>query len=129
MRVKATCPLGAKVHSQGERHVQQGRLSVLIGHARAKNGSNSNWLREIAAETKIPAFLIADKTELDLDVLRGAKTIGLTAGASVAIQMAEAAVPRTPFADVLRLITELRPPPEHQPRKAFPCHAYRAQPT
>jgi len=37
-------------------------------------------LREIGAESKIPAFLIADKTELDLEMLRGV-TIGLTAGA------------------------------------------------
>jgi 4-hydroxy-3-methylbut-2-enyl diphosphate reductase len=37
-------------------------------------------LREIGSESKIPAFLIADKTELDLEMLRGA-TIGLTAGA------------------------------------------------
>ena len=43
---------------------------------------NSNWLRDIGAKSKIPAFLVADKTELDLDVLRGAKTIGVTAGAS-----------------------------------------------
>lgn len=48
----------------------------------AKNSSNSNRLREIGAESNIPAFLIADRTELDLDLLRGAKTIGLTAGAS-----------------------------------------------
>jgi len=54
----------------------------MTGHVRAKNGSNSNWLREIGAGAKIPAFLIVDKTEFDLDVLRGAKNIGLTAGAS-----------------------------------------------
>jgi 4-hydroxy-3-methylbut-2-en-1-yl diphosphate reductase len=29
----ATCPLVAKVHSQGERYVRQGRAVVLIGHA------------------------------------------------------------------------------------------------
>ena len=29
----ATCPLVSKVHSQGERYVQQGRSIVLIGHA------------------------------------------------------------------------------------------------
>jgi len=29
----ATCPLVSKVHSQGERYVQQGRTVVLIGHA------------------------------------------------------------------------------------------------
>jgi 4-hydroxy-3-methylbut-2-enyl diphosphate reductase IspH len=35
------CALVAKVHSQGERYVQQGRLIVLIGRAGAKNGTNS----------------------------------------------------------------------------------------
>ncbi|WOJ91069.1 4-hydroxy-3-methylbut-2-enyl diphosphate reductase [Methylocapsa polymorpha] len=173
----ATCPLVAKVHSQGERYVQQGRAVVLIGHAGhpevegtmgripgpvhlvqseadvdkldlaadtplayvsqttlsvddtkciiaalkrrfndivgpetkdicyatqnrqsavrelsqlvdvilvvgAKNSSNSNRLREIGAEARVPTFLIADRTELDLEFLREAKIVGLTAGAS-----------------------------------------------
>jgi 4-hydroxy-3-methylbut-2-en-1-yl diphosphate reductase len=173
----ATCPLVSKVHSQGQRYVQQGRTLVLIGHAGhpevegtmgrvpgpihlvqteadvakldlpadtpiayisqttlsvddtkaiitalkhrfsdiagpetrdicyatqnrqsavrqlsglvdvllvvgAKNSSNSNRLREIGAEANIPAFLIADKSELDFSTLREAGTIGLTAGAS-----------------------------------------------
>jgi len=173
----ATCPLVAKVHSQGERYVKQGRSVVLIGHAGhpevegtmgripgpvylvqseadvaalglapdaplayvtqttlsvddtkaiiqalqrrfsnivgpetkdicyatqnrqsavrelsklvdiilvvgAKNSSNSNRLREIGAEAHIPSYLIADKTELDLEAMRGAQTIGVTAGAS-----------------------------------------------
>jgi len=173
----ATCPLVSKVHSQGQRYVQQGRAVVLIGHAGhpevegtmgripgqvhlvqseadvsqldlppdtpvayvsqttlsvddtraiitalkrrfsditgpetrdicyatqnrqsaarnlsklvdvilvvgAKNSSNSNRLREIGAEANIPAFLIADKSELDFAALSGVNTIGLTAGAS-----------------------------------------------
>ncbi|HUI20499.1 MAG TPA: 4-hydroxy-3-methylbut-2-enyl diphosphate reductase [Methylocella sp.] len=173
----ATCPLVSKVHSQGERYVQQGRSVVLIGHAGhpevegtmgrisgpiylvqtetdveklglapdtpiayvsqttlsvdetrsiiaalkrrftniagpetkdicyatqnrqgavralsklvdvllvvgAKNSSNSTRLREIGAEAEIPAFLIADESELDHEVLRKAKVVGLTAGAS-----------------------------------------------
>ncbi|MGA9216447.1 MAG: hypothetical protein WBE80_11760 [Methylocella sp.] len=60
----------SQVHSQGERYVQQGRLIALTGQAGAKNGSNSNRLREIGAESKIPAILIAAKTELDLEMLR-----------------------------------------------------------
>jgi 4-hydroxy-3-methylbut-2-enyl diphosphate reductase len=173
----ATCPLVAKVHTQGERYVRQGRCVVLIGHAGhpevegtmgripgpvhlvqsetdvaalpladdtplayvtqttlsvddtkaiilalkrrftdivgpetkdicyatqnrqsavrelsklvdiilvvgARNSSNSNRLREIGAEANVPSYLIADKTELDLEAMRGAKTIGVTAGAS-----------------------------------------------
>ncbi|MGB7965541.1 MAG: hypothetical protein WCF64_04835 [Methylocella sp.] len=60
----------SQVHSQGERYVQQGRLIALTGQAGAKNGSNSNRLREIGAESKIPAILIAANTELDLEMLR-----------------------------------------------------------
>jgi 4-hydroxy-3-methylbut-2-en-1-yl diphosphate reductase len=173
----ATCPLVSKVHSQGERYVQQGKSIVLIGHAGhpevegtmgripspiylvqseadvenidlapdtpiayvsqttlsvdetrliiaalkrrfpdiagpetkdicyatqnrqsavrelsklvdvllvvgAKNSSNSTRLREIGTEANIPAFLIADQSELDHEVLRRAKIVGLTAGAS-----------------------------------------------
>jgi hypothetical protein len=37
--------------------------------------------------------------------------MGAAAGRYVAFQMAEAAIPRNLFADILRLITELRPPP------------------
>jgi 4-hydroxy-3-methylbut-2-enyl diphosphate reductase len=48
----------------------------------AKNSSNSNRLREIGAEAGIPSYLIADGSELDLDWVRGANTVGLTAGAS-----------------------------------------------
>jgi 4-hydroxy-3-methylbut-2-en-1-yl diphosphate reductase len=48
----------------------------------AKNSSNSNRLREIGAEANVPSYLIADKTELDLEAMRGAATIGVTAGAS-----------------------------------------------
>jgi len=30
----------------------------------------------------VPSYLVADKDELDLDLLRGAETVGVTAGAS-----------------------------------------------
>lgn len=48
----------------------------------AKNSSNSNRLREIGSEAKIPTYLIADRSELDLEVLRNVEVVGLTAGAS-----------------------------------------------
>lgn len=193
--IDATCPLVSKVHSQGQRYVQQGRAVVLIGHAGhpevegtmgqipgpvhlvqseadvekldlapdtpiayvsqttlsvddtksiiaalkrrfadiagpetrdicyatqnrqsavreltklvdvilvvgAKNSSNSNRLREIGAEAKIPSFLIADKSELDVAALRGAKAIGLTAGASA---------PEILVEEVLEALAELGP--------------------
>ncbi|HYS48581.1 MAG TPA: 4-hydroxy-3-methylbut-2-enyl diphosphate reductase [Xanthobacteraceae bacterium] len=48
----------------------------------AKNSSNSNRLREIGEEAGIPSFLIANGDELPAESVRGAKTIGITAGAS-----------------------------------------------
>src|SRR4030088_1580377 len=48
----------------------------------AKNSSNSNRLKEIGAESGIPSYLIADGRELDPEWVRGAKTVGITAGAS-----------------------------------------------
>jgi 4-hydroxy-3-methylbut-2-en-1-yl diphosphate reductase len=48
----------------------------------AKNSSNSNRLREIGEEAGIPAYLIADGSELDARWLLGAATVGITAGAS-----------------------------------------------
>ena len=48
----------------------------------AKNSSNSNRLREIGSETGIPSYLIADGSELQSEWVQGARTVGLTAGAS-----------------------------------------------
>jgi 4-hydroxy-3-methylbut-2-enyl diphosphate reductase len=48
----------------------------------ATNSSNSNRLREIGSEEGVPSYLIADGSELDPAWLAGAKTVGITAGAS-----------------------------------------------
>jgi 4-hydroxy-3-methylbut-2-enyl diphosphate reductase len=48
----------------------------------AANSSNSNRLREIGVEESVPSYLIADAEALNLDWVRGARTVGLTAGAS-----------------------------------------------
>jgi len=48
----------------------------------AQNSSNSNRLREIGAEAGIPSYLIADGSELSADWVKGARTVGITAGAS-----------------------------------------------
>jgi hypothetical protein len=47
----------------------------------------------------------------------GAKVI--RRGRCVALQMAEVAIPRVLFAEVLQLIAELRPPPVTSTAKAF----------
>jgi 4-hydroxy-3-methylbut-2-enyl diphosphate reductase len=48
----------------------------------ATNSSNSNRLREIGTEVGVPSYLIADGSELNPLWLKGAKTVGITAGAS-----------------------------------------------
>ena len=48
----------------------------------AKNSSNSNRLREIGEEAGVPSYLLADGSELEAQWVKGAKVIGLTAGAS-----------------------------------------------
>lgn len=58
------------------RHVD---VLLVVG---ASNSSNSNRLREIGAECGVPSYLVADGSDLDPAWLAGAKSIGLTAGAS-----------------------------------------------
>ena len=48
----------------------------------AQNSSNSNRLREIGEEAGIPSYLIANGAELSPAYVRGAKAVGITAGAS-----------------------------------------------
>jgi 4-hydroxy-3-methylbut-2-en-1-yl diphosphate reductase len=48
----------------------------------APNSSNSNRLREIAAEKGVPSYLIEDVGALDWAWLEGVETLGITAGAS-----------------------------------------------
>jgi 4-hydroxy-3-methylbut-2-enyl diphosphate reductase len=48
----------------------------------AANSSNSNRLREIAEEQRVPSYLIADADALDARWLEGVTSIGITAGAS-----------------------------------------------
>lgn len=48
----------------------------------ASNSSNSNRLREIAAERGVPSYLIEDVKALDWTWLDGVETLGITAGAS-----------------------------------------------
>jgi 4-hydroxy-3-methylbut-2-enyl diphosphate reductase len=72
------------------------RLVDVILVVGAKNSSNSNRLREIGAQAGVPSYLIAHKDELDLGQVRGANTIGLTAGASAPEVLVEGVI------DVLR---------------------------
>src|SRR3954449_7729141 len=66
----------------------------------AANSSNSNRLREIGTEQGVPCYMIADATALQPDWLRGAETVGITAGASA---------PEALVQEVIAAIAALRP--------------------
>jgi 4-hydroxy-3-methylbut-2-enyl diphosphate reductase len=60
----------------------------------APNSSNSNRLREIAAESGVPSYLIEDAAALDPGWLTGARSVGITAGASAPDILVEELVAR-----------------------------------
>lgn len=60
----------------------------------APNSSNSNRLRECAAEAGVPAYLIEDWRALDPKWLDGAGSVGITAGASAPAELVEALIER-----------------------------------
>jgi 4-hydroxy-3-methylbut-2-enyl diphosphate reductase len=86
----------------------------------AANSSNSNRLREIAAEQGVPAYLIADADALDPTWLADVESVGITAGASAPAELVQQLIDRLKqLADVelstLPGITEnvrFRMPPE-----------------
>ena len=66
-----------------------------------------NFLRTLATPEPIKDWPLTSLKEKLIKI--GAKVV--SHGRYVAFQMAEVAIPRNLFADVLRLIAELRPPP------------------
>ncbi|MGH8631421.1 MAG: 4-hydroxy-3-methylbut-2-enyl diphosphate reductase [Burkholderiales bacterium] len=52
---------------------------IVVG---SPNSSNSNRLREVAANGGVPAYMVDTADELDAQWLRGKTTVGVTAGAS-----------------------------------------------
>lgn len=54
-------------------------LFLVVG---ARNSSNSNRLREIAADTGVATYLIEDASHLEPYLLEGVEAVGITAGAS-----------------------------------------------
>jgi 4-hydroxy-3-methylbut-2-en-1-yl diphosphate reductase len=71
----------------------------------AANSSNSNRLREIAAEQGIPAYLIADADALDASWLEGASSVGITAGASAPAELVQQLIDRLGELDTVELST------------------------
>ncbi len=66
-----------------------------------------NFLRTLATPEPIKDWSLTSLKEKLIKI--GAKVV--SHGRYVALQMAEVAIPRNLFADILRLIAELRPPP------------------
>jgi 4-hydroxy-3-methylbut-2-enyl diphosphate reductase len=60
----------------------------------AANSSNSNRLREIAAEQGVRAYLIADAEALDPAWLEGVSAVGITAGASAPEDLVQKVIDR-----------------------------------
>jgi 4-hydroxy-3-methylbut-2-en-1-yl diphosphate reductase len=60
----------------------------------APNSSNSNRLREIAAEHGVPSYLIEDARALDTTWLQGAESVGITAGASAPDELVQDLIAR-----------------------------------
>ena len=60
----------------------------------AANSSNSNRLREIAAEQGVPAYLIADADALKPEWIEGVESVGITAGASAPAELVQQLIDR-----------------------------------
>jgi len=60
----------------------------------APNSSNSNRLREIAAESGVPSYLIEDARALDPAWIEGVSAVGITAGASAPAELVEEVIAR-----------------------------------
>ena len=70
---------------------QHADVVLVVG---AANSSNSNRLREIAAEQGVAAYLIADADALRPEWLDGAATVGITAGASAPEELVQQLIER-----------------------------------
>jgi 4-hydroxy-3-methylbut-2-enyl diphosphate reductase len=71
----------------------------------AANSSNSNRLREIAAEQGVPAYLIADADALDRQWLDGVESVGITAGASAPAELVQQLIDRLREIGPVELLT------------------------
>jgi 4-hydroxy-3-methylbut-2-enyl diphosphate reductase len=60
----------------------------------APNSSNSNRLREIAAEHGVPSYLIEDAKALDMRWVEGVEAVGITAGASAPAELVQDLIDR-----------------------------------
>src|SRR5579871_1768113 len=72
-------------------------ILIVVG---ARNSSNSNRLREIGQEAGVPSYLVADSSEIDVNWVRNAGVVGVTAGASA---------PEVVVAEVVQTLMQIAP--------------------
>ena len=72
-------------------------ILIVVG---ARNSSNSNRLREIGEEAGLPSYLVADSSEIDMEWVRNAEVVGVTAGASAPEDVVE---------DVVQTLMQIAP--------------------
>jgi hypothetical protein len=89
-------------------------------HALAYN--LGNFLRTLATPEPITDWSLSSLKEKLIKI--GAKVV--SHGRSIAFQMAEVAIPRQMFQEILRLIAELRPKPPPAPPETADGHAFRS---
>ncbi len=74
-----------------KRLAQQCDVMIVVG---SPNSSNSNRLREVAANQGVPAYMVDQASELDPRWVAGKERVGLTAGASAPENVVQAVVAR-----------------------------------
>ena len=84
-------------------------LVLVVGSV---NSSNSNRLRELAEKQGVPAYLVDGADDVREEWLEGAKTIGLTAGASAPESLVQGVIARLREAGA-ESVTEVDGIPEH----------------
>jgi 4-hydroxy-3-methylbut-2-enyl diphosphate reductase len=86
----------AAIHALAE-HVD---AMIVVG---ARNSSNSNRLRELAAQRGVPAWLVEDASQIDPAWFEGIRIVGLTAGASAPERLVRGVIERLRELGTLRV--------------------------
>ena len=102
----------AKARSNGRGcHVGRSRPTLFDFNFTRSPTTSANFLRTLATPEPIKDWSMTSLKEKLIKI--GAKVV--RHGRYIAFQMAEVAISRHLFADILRLIAELRPPPDPAP--------------
>ena len=86
-------------------------ITLRLTQSEKPRDSGSNFLRTLATPEPVKYWSLTSLKEKLIKI--GASLV--SHGRYVAFEMAEITIPRTPGADILRLIAELRPPPDPAP--------------